>query len=151
MKKTIQKWVDNLGAPKNTKFVDAIVEKADGNFSFKSLINIYLGDLKSAMSLLEFCRVNEKMVNSDFVCTSDTPIDIFHFLGKILYAKRLDVKNKAWNDVEGKLAENVKPEYRRKFSPKDDLSELSRASTLSNSAVSLEKLTTLSVVRWLTS
>jgi hypothetical protein len=87
------------------------------------------------MSLVDVCCVRKKLVNSDFVCPSDTPIDIFHFLGKILYAKRLDTADEDWEAAESRLDENVKPEYRREFPPKDDLSELSRASTLSNSAV----------------
>jgi hypothetical protein len=32
MKKMVQTWIDKLGAPKNTQFLESIVEKADGNF-----------------------------------------------------------------------------------------------------------------------
>lgn len=87
------------------------------------------------MSLVDICCVSKRLVNSDFVCPNDTPIDLFHFLGKILYAKRLDKADKAWEAVEALLDENVKPDYRRELPTKDDLSELSRSSTLSNSAV----------------
>jgi hypothetical protein len=30
MTKVVQKWIDDLGVPKNTKFLQSIVEKADG-------------------------------------------------------------------------------------------------------------------------
>jgi hypothetical protein len=104
--------------------------------NFVVLQFVCLGDLKSAMSLVEVCCVKKKLVNSEFVCSSDTPMDIFHFLGKILYAKRLEESYESWDATESLLDENVKPEYRRQLPSKDDLAELSYASTLSNSAVS---------------
>jgi hypothetical protein len=88
------------------------------------------------MSVLEVCCVDRKLAVMDFLRPSDTPIDIFHFLGKILYAKRLETASERWKAIEGQLDENVKPEYRREFPPKDDLSTLAQTSSLSNSAVS---------------
>jgi hypothetical protein len=75
-------------------------------------------------------------VNPNFLGSADLPLDLFHYLGKILYAKRQDASNPKWKAIEQKLNENVKPEYRRALPPKEDLTWLTVASPLPGNTVS---------------
>lgn len=103
--------------------------------SLRKKLILLLGDLRSAVSLLAMCSVDKKLIDSDFLCSSESSLDIFHFLGKILYAKRLEKADKKWELAESKLRADVKSEYRREFPPKEDTNTLSRSSTLFNATV----------------
>ncbi|KAI6184068.1 hypothetical protein M3Y97_00556700 [Aphelenchoides bicaudatus] len=122
MSKKVQKWIGEMKIPVNKKFVETVISKANG-------------DLRSAMSVLQISCVDKKKFNADFLIPSDPSVDLFHFLGKILYAKRSEDADEEWARLESKLSDKVKPIYRREFPPKNDVSMLMQASSLSNSAL----------------
>lgn len=79
--------------------------------------------------------MDKRLVNLEFLSTPNPTLDLFRFLGKIIYAKRLDVADEKWALTENRLQESVKDEYRREFPPKEDPNVLAKSSFLSDSAV----------------
>lgn len=107
-------------------------------------IKIYLGDIRKALNIIEF-RINGKKKNSTGTTAAlklkllTNPIyehyDIFKYLGKIMYAKRLDTENLKWTNLERILLPKARKKFARPFPPKENLSELAAANPISGSLV----------------
>lgn len=63
-------------------------------------------------------------------------LELFHFIGKVMYAKRAETSNKQWQLSESKLNPNAWRRYARPIPPKDDLNRLIDMSPLSAQLVS---------------
>jgi len=90
------------------------------------------GDLRRAINTLAFysraitvgsIAVNRpKSANSN----SSTPchFDLFHFIGKVMYANRSTEPDGLWMRCERKLRVRLAPKFSKRFPPKDDLNWL---------------------------
>lgn len=84
------------------------------------------------MNAIEFSLVGGKLAADS--AQSPQNVDFFHFIGKLLYAKRAESADDRWTRCEAML----RPECRhlaRKLPPKEDLNELLSSSFISGSNV----------------
>uniref|UniRef100_A0A1I8C091 ATPase_AAA_core domain-containing protein n=1 Tax=Meloidogyne hapla TaxID=6305 RepID=A0A1I8C091_MELHA len=122
----------------------------------KNIANSSFGDIRRAMNLLflHYRQQNTKIIegnsakrlkteklsnncqqpstsffSSNFA--SSDQLELFHFIGKIMYAKRAEKPTKEWLNNESKLNLNLKRIYGRPLPPKDDLNKLIETSPIS--------------------
>ncbi|CAD5210978.1 unnamed protein product [Bursaphelenchus okinawaensis] len=97
-----------FGYNADQKLLDAVKDKARG-------------DINSALNFIELSRNQGKADMCEILHSSDLKSDIFHFLGKVMYAKRETVED---NIKRQEIEETVKEKYRRIVPPTHTLQEL---------------------------
>lgn len=90
------------------------------------------------------CPKLEKELNIEHPSTSfffdnfaHDQLELFHFIGKIMYAKRAEKTTEQWQNNEAKLNPNFQRKYGRPYPPKDDLNWLIDTSPMSAQLVFL--------------
>lgn len=66
-------------------------------------------------------------------------VQFFHFLGKIMYAKRSDVYDEKWTKTEKKLCRKALAKRGRSYPPKEDVNQLIEQCFVSGSHVGFPK------------
>lgn len=56
--------------------------------------------------------------------SSNVHVELFHFIGKLMYAKRAEFADKRWLKCEKMLLKNSRPKFGRLLPPKDDINQL---------------------------
>ncbi|CAK5074892.1 unnamed protein product [Meloidogyne enterolobii] len=122
----------------------------------KNIANSSNGDIRRAMNLLllHYRQQNSKIIEGNSAKrprleklsnnNSQQPLisffsshfasdqlELFHFIGKIMYAKRAEKPTEKWLENESKLNFNLKRIYGRPLPPKDDLNKLIETSPIS--------------------
>ncbi|KAI6242700.1 hypothetical protein M3Y99_00175800 [Aphelenchoides fujianensis] len=87
------------------------------------------GDLRAALSKVELYKKYDGRVNVNFFHTCDPFLDIFHFIGKLLYGKR-EKRTSQWTAKQKLLSLAVPRKHRRDEPPKDDPADLMRTCPL---------------------
>lgn len=121
------------------------------NYFLKELI----GDIRKALNIIEF-RVNGKKISCKKLSSTETKksnklkkstntmsyslvehYDIYQYIGKIMYSKRLiDQECTKWTNIEKILLPKACQKFFRPFPPKENLSELAAANMLNGTLVS---------------
>uniref|UniRef100_A0A914I8L1 Phosphatidic acid phosphatase type 2/haloperoxidase domain-containing protein n=1 Tax=Globodera rostochiensis TaxID=31243 RepID=A0A914I8L1_GLORO len=100
------------------------------------------GDIRRALNTLLFSLIRiqkDKRVGNESgrpqQLSGDKPLELFHFIGKVLYAKRMEKKNavqiEQWKCTEQRLGQKVREKYGRPLPPKDDLNQLIASAPIS--------------------
>ncbi|CAK5030336.1 unnamed protein product [Meloidogyne enterolobii] len=122
----------------------------------KNIANSSFGDIRRAMNLLllHYRQQNSKIIEGNSAKRSrleklsnnsqqqpstsffssnfaSDQLELFHFIGKIMYAKRAEKPTEKWLENESKLNFNLKRIYGRPLPPKDDLNKLIETSPIS--------------------
>uniref|UniRef100_A0A914Z4Q6 Cell cycle checkpoint protein RAD17 n=1 Tax=Panagrolaimus superbus TaxID=310955 RepID=A0A914Z4Q6_9BILA len=118
MTKAVNKMIDMMNIKTTSSMVKQIVEQADG-------------DIRCAINNIQFSTISKAYKGG--LSTAFNQIPMFHFIGKVMYAKRLEASTQESRATESKLS--VK-KWRRVFPPKEDLNHL-----VDNCVLSGEKLT----------
>ncbi|KAH7727297.1 CRE-HPR-17 protein [Aphelenchoides avenae] len=91
------------------------------------------GDIRAALNAIEYSQTGSKLLHADSV-QSPKHLDFFHFIGKLLYAKRAEAVDDKWTRAES-LLRNECRHLARDVPPKDDLNELLASSFMSGANV----------------
>src|SRR4051812_33894527 len=62
-------------------------------------------------------------------------LELFHFVGKVMYSKRAELASEMWTKSEQKLSPKSRKKFGRPFPPKDDIFELTSSAYVSGSFV----------------
>ncbi|MFH4979049.1 hypothetical protein AB6A40_005758 [Gnathostoma spinigerum] len=90
------------------------------------------GDIRCAVNNLQLSiDENRSLVNDVKLCSSSSQTDVFHSLGKLLYAKRLESADRSWTETENLLSKNLL-QYRRDCPPKSYVDDIISRSGLSS-------------------
>lgn len=93
---------------------------------------LFLGDIRKAVNSIAFSAVIPQTSSSK----TSQHLELFHFLGKIMYAKRAEKADNFWTKCEDRLVPRLKAAgFGRKFPPKDDINQLISTSYVSGSFV----------------
>uniref|UniRef100_A0AC34FT82 Cell cycle checkpoint protein RAD17 n=1 Tax=Panagrolaimus sp. ES5 TaxID=591445 RepID=A0AC34FT82_9BILA len=106
MTKAVNKMIDMMNIKASSSMVKQIVEQADG-------------DIRCAINNIQFSTISKSYKGG--LPTVVNQIPMFHYIGKIMYAKRLEASTQESRTTESKLA--VK-KWRRVFPPKENLNNL---------------------------
>ena len=79
----------------------------------------------------------QNQFNSELIYSA-TSVDLFHFIGKILYSKRAELETNDWKKCEQCLRKQVAKKWSRPFPPKDNVHDLLELANISGSRVSFE-------------
>uniref|UniRef100_A0AC35FG21 Cell cycle checkpoint protein RAD17 n=1 Tax=Panagrolaimus sp. PS1159 TaxID=55785 RepID=A0AC35FG21_9BILA len=115
MTKAVNNMLYTMGIKATSSMVRDIVEQAEG-------------DIRSAINNIQFSTFNKSYKGG--LATSVSHLNIFHYIGKILYAKRADSSTQEWRNTENKL---MVSKWKRQFPPKDNLNYLIDNCTISGS------------------
>uniref|UniRef100_A0A915ERY3 Cell cycle checkpoint protein RAD17 n=1 Tax=Ditylenchus dipsaci TaxID=166011 RepID=A0A915ERY3_9BILA len=103
--------------------------KMDKTEDIKRIVSLANGDLRKTLNMIEFFAIGRPL-SLNLLASADAHFDLFHFIGKIMYAKRATNSTDSWMKSEEKLL----PKARRKirmFPPKEDLNELADSNFIS--------------------
>ncbi|KAL3093228.1 hypothetical protein niasHT_022678 [Heterodera trifolii] len=110
----------------------------------KQIVNCANGDIRRALNTLLFSLIKtdrSKRIDAENCrpkqLSTQKPLELFHFIGKILYAKRIEeksgVKNnqiERWKRTEQRLGQKLCEKYGRPMPPKDELNQLIAAAPI---------------------
>ncbi|KAI6194330.1 hypothetical protein M3Y96_01113600 [Aphelenchoides besseyi] len=106
-------YVKDLVGKSNGKISDQIVETSNDN------------DLRTAMVMSNLYNKHDGKVESSFFQKSESFVQLHHYIGKVLYAKRLD-KTPEWTKSQSSMGIEVNPDDRREKPPKESIAKLLR-------------------------
>jgi len=126
---------------------------------FKNNKNKIKGDIRRAMNTLMLIshRKSEKgrNVKRSFAieqsCLKNSPngtnqqiqshLEQFHFIGKIIYAKRMENADPKWLKMESRLDPSIQASHSRPFPPKENVDHLIDSSPISGPLVCIGEVT----------
>ncbi|KAI6172143.1 hypothetical protein M3Y98_00940500 [Aphelenchoides besseyi] len=82
-------------------------------------------DLRTAMVMSNLYNKHDGKVESSFFQKSESFVQLHHYIGKVLYAKRLD-KTPEWTKSQSSMGIEVNPDDRREKPPKESIAKLLR-------------------------
>ena len=100
--------------------------KINANFGATSFFE-RTGDIRAAICAVEMFKQHNGAIDLKFLNGEDPQVEMFHLIGKILYAKRDDKPSRAFSAAQSKLNANVRNDYRRYLPPKDQPERLVRS------------------------
>jgi hypothetical protein len=75
--------------------------------------------------------------NLSWVTQQSPQLELFHFIGKVMYAKRAESADQRWEQIEKRLHPSAWRKYARPLPPKDDLNWLIETAPISAQMVRL--------------
>ncbi|KAI6196902.1 hypothetical protein M3Y94_01162700 [Aphelenchoides besseyi] len=105
-------------------YVKELVGKSNGKIS-DQIVETSNGDLRNAMVMSNLYNKNSGKVGSGFFNKPDTFVQFLNYIGKVLYAKRLD-KTPEWTKAQTSMGIELNPDHRRDKPPKENIVNLLR-------------------------
>ncbi|KAI1727715.1 Rad17 cell cycle checkpoint protein [Ditylenchus destructor] len=109
-----------------TKFMKGLAlsgsQKAQQNL-VKEVVKLANGDFRKALNAFDYFANGQRSVNEKIPLPNTPNFELFHYIGKIMYAKRATETNERWEKSEQMLRKNAQ-KFMRPLPPKEDLNEL---------------------------
>ncbi|KAI1720104.1 rad17 cell cycle checkpoint protein domain-containing protein [Ditylenchus destructor] len=126
-----------IAATQMTKFMKGLSlggsQKVQQNL-VKEVVKLANGDFRKALTVFDYFANGQPSVNENIPLPNTPNFELFHYIGKIMYAKRATETNERWEKSEEMLRKNAQ-RFMRALPPKEDLNELTSVGFVSGEFV----------------